>query len=52
MNRHAVAAVVVGGDGVPRRDDIRGVMTKRSIADAAIQPSEVFVVKERAQSVR
>lgn len=38
MNRHGrSAAIVVSGDGVPRRDDIRGVITKRSIADAVIQ---------------
>jgi len=41
MNRHGrSAAIVVGGAGVPRRDDIRGVITKRSIADAVIQSSE------------
>lgn len=38
MNRHGhSAAIVVGCNGVPRRDDIRGVITKRSIADAVIQ---------------
>jgi CIC family chloride channel protein len=41
MNRHRrSAAIVVGGAGVPRRGDIRGVITKRSIADAVIQSSE------------
>ena len=37
MKRHGKeAAVVVAGEGVPRIDDIRGVITKRSIADAII----------------
>ena len=41
MNRHgASAAIVVGGAGVPRRKDIRGVITKRSIADAVIRSAE------------
>ena len=38
MNRCGGSAViVVGGAGVPRRKDIRGVITKRSIADAVIR---------------
>ena len=37
MKRHQKeAAVVVAGQGVPRAEDIRGVITKRSIADAII----------------
>jgi len=41
MNRHGrSAAIVVGGAGVPRREDIRGVITKRSIADAVIQAAD------------
>jgi hypothetical protein len=41
MNRHGGSAViVVGGAGVPRRKDIRGVITKRSIADAVIRSAE------------
>jgi chloride channel protein, CIC family len=41
MNRHGGSAViVVGGKGVPRRGDIRGVITKRSIADAVIRSAE------------
>ena len=41
MNRRGGSAViVVGGAGVPRRKDIRGVITKRSIADAVIRSAE------------
>ncbi len=41
MNRHGhSAAIVVGGTGVPRRADICGVITKRSIADAVIRSSD------------
>lgn len=41
MNRHGrSAAIVFGGTGVPRRQDIRGVITKRSIADAVIRAAE------------
>ncbi len=41
MHRHGrSAAIVVGGTGVPRREDIRGVITKRSIADAVIQSAK------------
>jgi len=37
MKRHRrEAAIVVGGEGVPRIDDIIGVITKRSIADTII----------------
>ena len=34
--RHKEAAIVVGGEGVPRMDNILGVITKRSIADTII----------------
>ncbi len=41
MNRRGHgAAIVVGGTGVPRRADICGVITKRSIADAVIRSSD------------
>ena len=37
MKRHDKgAAIVVGGTGVPNTDDIRGVITKRTIADAIV----------------
>jgi CIC family chloride channel protein len=38
--RGGSAVIVVGGEGVPRRTDIRGVITKRSIADAVIGAKE------------
>jgi chloride channel protein, CIC family len=34
--RQKEAAIVIGGEGVPRMDNICGVITKRSIADAII----------------
>ena len=34
------AAIVVGGAGVPRKKDIKGVITKRSIADAVIASAD------------
>ena len=33
---HKEAAIVIGGEGVPRMGNIRGVITKRSIADTII----------------
>ncbi len=41
MKRHGKnAAIVAGGTGVPSRNDILGVITKRSIADAVIQSAD------------
>ena len=33
---HKEAAIVISGEGVPRMENIRGVITKRSIADTII----------------